>query len=33
MGGNNNEDNNLGWAGVEGMKRWIVRPLLEVSKV
>ena len=23
----------LGWAGYEGMHRWIVRPLLEVSKV
>jgi tRNA(Ile)-lysidine synthase TilS/MesJ len=23
----------LGWAGHEGMHRWIVRPLLEVSKV
>lgn len=23
----------LGWAGYEGMRRWMVRPLLEVSKV
>ncbi|KAJ7264985.1 PP-loop family-domain-containing protein [Mycena haematopus] len=25
-------ENVLGWAGVEGMKMWMVRPLLEVSK-
>jgi tRNA(Ile)-lysidine synthase len=23
----------LGWAGYEGMNRWILRPLLDVSKV
>jgi tRNA(Ile)-lysidine synthetase-like protein len=27
------DQNKLGWAGHEGMRRWIVRPLLEVSKV
>lgn len=26
-------ENGLAWAGYEGMKRWIVRPLLDVSKV
>ncbi|KAF7363925.1 ATP-bind-3 domain-containing protein [Mycena sanguinolenta] len=25
-------ENGLGWAGVEGMKMWMVRPFLEVSK-
>jgi tRNA(Ile)-lysidine synthase TilS/MesJ len=34
MGVNNNGDENtVGWAGVEGMTSWMVRPLLEVSKV
>jgi tRNA(Ile)-lysidine synthase len=23
----------LGWAGYEGMDRWVLRPLLDVSKV
>ena len=23
----------LGWAGIEGMNKWIVRPLLDVTKV
>ncbi|KAJ7805636.1 hypothetical protein B0H14DRAFT_2879468 [Mycena olivaceomarginata] len=33
MGVNNNGDENtVGWAGVEGMTSWMVRPLLEVSK-
>jgi tRNA(Ile)-lysidine synthase len=27
------DENSLGWTGHEGMLRWIVRPLLEVSKV
>ncbi|KAJ6531198.1 PP-loop family-domain-containing protein [Mycena capillaripes] len=30
--GADNKQNSLGWFGIEGMKRWIIRPLLEVSK-
>ncbi|KAJ7461573.1 PP-loop family-domain-containing protein [Mycena latifolia] len=30
--GTNGTEKDLGWAGLEGMNRWIVRPLLEVSK-
>lgn len=26
-------DTSLGWAGVDGLRKWIVRPLLDVSKV
>jgi tRNA(Ile)-lysidine synthase TilS/MesJ len=26
-------DNDLEWLGYEGMNKWIIRPLLEVSKV
>lgn len=33
MGLGRSSENELGWAGYEGMNRWIVRPLLEVSKV
>ena len=31
--GMSNGDGGLGWAGYEGMHRWIVRPMLPVSKV
>jgi tRNA(Ile)-lysidine synthase len=27
------EEGSLGWAGSEGMRRWIVRPLVSISKV
>ncbi|KAJ7137814.1 PP-loop family-domain-containing protein [Mycena epipterygia] len=30
--GANGDEHTLGWSGVDGMRRWIVRPLLEVSK-
>lgn len=33
MGLGRSVEDKLGWAGYEGMHRWIVRPLLEVSKV
>ncbi|KAF7337931.1 ATP-bind-3 domain-containing protein [Mycena venus] len=33
MGANiNGDDNTMGWVGVEGMTKWMIRPLLEVSK-
>ena len=31
--GLSSDENALGYAGYEGMNRWIVRPLLDVSKV
>ena len=33
MGLGRSTEGRLGWAGYEGMMRWIVRPLLDVSKV
>ena len=33
MGLGRSTEGRLGWAGYEGMRRWVVRPLLEVSKV
>lgn len=33
MGLGRSTEGGLGWAGYEGMRRWIIRPLLEVSKV
>lgn len=33
MGLGRSVEGRLGWAGHEGMRRWIVRPLLEASKV
>ena len=31
--GSGNGTGSLGWAGYEGMDRWIIRPLLEFGKV
>ena len=33
MGLGRSVEDKLGWAGYEGMRRWVVRPLLQVSKV
>lgn len=33
MGLGRSDEGELGWAGYQGMNKWIVRPLLEVSKV
>jgi tRNA(Ile)-lysidine synthase len=31
--GHAKDEESLGWAGYEGMRRWVVRPLLEFGKV